>query len=1289
MIRLGGFVALILLALARPGFAADEPVIPHRQDRPPNEPRTPAEATQRMTVPAGFTVELVASEPEIVNPIAMTFDDKGRLWVTESLEYPRLGAGPGRDRVKILEDTKGTGQFDKVTVFAEGLNIPTGVAVGYGGVWVLNAPDLLFMKEKDGKAVSREVVLTGFGRTDVHELPNSLTWGPDGWLYGLNGVFNHSRVVSQGKVFEFTCALWRLHPRTHEFQLFCQGTSNPWGLVWDSEGSVLVSACHWANDHVFHFVETGYYQRQAGPYPPFTIPIGSITNHSHQKTAYCGLCYFDSDAYPEKYRGRLYMGNIHGGCLNVDVLRRDGSTYISDGEPDFLTANDAWFMPVSQKVGPDGCLYVLDWYDRYHCYQDANRDPKGIDRARGRIYRVRYQSRRPAGRFDLGGESDDELLQRLHSPNIYFRETAQRLLGERSSPALRVKLEKLVLDDHAPRKPRLHGLWILIGTGALESAFHARLLAHADPTYRAWGVRAAGNFRQVSPAIRARVAGLARDPAPDVQLQVAIAAGKIEGLDPLAVLLDVLAHCGQDKLIPLIVWPNLHPLLEDQSTRFVQLAGRVDLQTAPALVKLMPRVVERILSRRVPDIASVPVLIGLVAGRDARCAGACLSVVSTKARELGNEDRAALKTGLQPVLERILGGNKAEGSLYLSAQLLAAQLKIGSIDGGFVRRLFVSPEQPEATRLQALEALITFRDSGLPEAVAGVLSSGSPHFLAKIFDVLGRWDHPSVANLVLDRYAKMAPELQPLAVELLMQRQTWTRQLIKAILAKRLPRSVLSANHLRRILDGNDRETIWTIEKTWGAVRKERNPEREKVVAEMGTYLRQHAGDAKAGRQVFKRICAQCHTLYGEGTSVGPDLTANGRASFEQLLSNVFDPSLVIGPGYQSTLVVTKDGRSLTGLVTEDSPQRLALKLPGGGLEVIPRADVEYAMTSKLSMMPEGIENLMDRKELADLFAFLTLDHPPDNPLARPIPGTAGRDLERRIRIEKGDRKLVVRVRLSPSPHSLPAEGSIWGDLVTYVTDPTHRPYLHPVRDPSGHTILTEDRPADHPWQHGIFTGFHQVNGHNYWKEDQGRQRFVRLLDLKEEAEHVSWRSLTELVDPKGSVVLEEEQAVTVYAPEKVDTYRIDFDFLLRAKDRDVTFGRFPVGGLAVRMPWDQTCPQHTHLNAKGVAGRACDQKRASWCTVERPFGDKTFGIAVFDHPGNASHPAGWRVDEQGLINPAVSLLSDWSLPAGKERAFRYRILIYQGPSQADALERQFRAFAATPGPAPARGSRK
>ena len=189
-------LTLALLSAANAFSAEAEDVTPWRQDKPPNQPYSPQEAVRKMTVPEGFSVELVAHEPDIVNPIAMSFDDRGRIWITESIEYPRKPAGVGRDRVKLLEDTDADGRADKVTVFAEGLNIPTAVTVGYGGVWVLNAPDLLFLREKDGKEISREVVVTGFGRTDTHELPNSLTWGPDGWLYGLNGVFNQSHIRS-------------------------------------------------------------------------------------------------------------------------------------------------------------------------------------------------------------------------------------------------------------------------------------------------------------------------------------------------------------------------------------------------------------------------------------------------------------------------------------------------------------------------------------------------------------------------------------------------------------------------------------------------------------------------------------------------------------------------------------------------------------------------------------------------------------------------------------------------------------------------------------------------------------------------------------------------------------------------------------------------------------------------------------------------------------------------------------------------------------------------------------
>src|SRR6266704_735912 len=435
----------ISLLIATNLFAAEsENLTPWRQDQAPNPPYCAQEAISKMTVPEDFTVELVASEPDIVNPIARTFDDRGRIWITESIEYPRKPAGVGRDRVKVLEDTDAHGRADKITTFAEGLNIPTGVAIGYGGVWVLNAPDLLFLKEKDGKEISREVVLSGFGRTDTHELPSSLTWGPDGWLYGLNGVFNQCRVVDKDcRRHDFDCAMWRMHPRTREFQVFAQGTSNPYGIAWDSEGSAIIEACHWANDHLFHFVETGHYNRQAGAYPPFTMKIGSITDHGHQKTAYCGIVNLDTDAFPAAYRQRICVGNIHGGCINVDRLQRDGATYLAKGEADLLTANDDWFMPVSLKVGPHGCLYILDWYDRYHCSQDAIRDPEGVDRLRGRLYRLRYGDSPRQPKYDLAGESDEQLIARLASANIYFRESAQRVLAERAAKGgeLRAKLE--------------------------------------------------------------------------------------------------------------------------------------------------------------------------------------------------------------------------------------------------------------------------------------------------------------------------------------------------------------------------------------------------------------------------------------------------------------------------------------------------------------------------------------------------------------------------------------------------------------------------------------------------------------------------------------------------------------------------------------------------------------------------------------------------------------------------------------------------------------------------------
>ncbi|MEI6527318.1 MAG: PVC-type heme-binding CxxCH protein, partial [Planctomycetota bacterium] len=241
---IGSLSTAIVLVLWLSSVEAQE-FIPRTQSKPPGPPLSPTEALSRMVVPEGFHVELVASEPDIQNPVAMAFDDAGRIYVTESFEYPRHEPGPGKDRIKILSDTDGDGKVDRVKVFAEGLNIPSGIAVGHGGVWVANAPDILFLQDTDGDDVAdiSTVVVTGFGRIDTHELPNALTWGPDGYLYGLNGVFNPSVVEQDGRRFEFTCAMFRIHPRTKKFEIFCEGTSNPWGIAFDSVGSSFISAC--------------------------------------------------------------------------------------------------------------------------------------------------------------------------------------------------------------------------------------------------------------------------------------------------------------------------------------------------------------------------------------------------------------------------------------------------------------------------------------------------------------------------------------------------------------------------------------------------------------------------------------------------------------------------------------------------------------------------------------------------------------------------------------------------------------------------------------------------------------------------------------------------------------------------------------------------------------------------------------------------------------------------------------------------------------------------------------
>jgi putative heme-binding domain-containing protein len=606
---------------------------------------------------------------------------------------------------------------------------------------------------------------------------------------------------------------------------------------------------------------------------------------------------------------------------------------------------------------------------------------------------VRYKNTPRVTGFDLAKESDDQLIERLHSPNGYFRDIAQRLLSERNQPATRPKLEALVLDEDAPRKARMHALWAIAGTGAIDEAFHVKQLSHADSVLRAWGVRIAGNQGDVSPQISSRIVALAKEEAPDVQLQVAIASRKLKDFPAIPVLLTVLAHSGEDKLLPHIVWQNLHPLIESQTDVFLGQLTNWKQLGFPHMSEIMPRVVERMVGRSDRDPAPVARLFALLAdepGANPQAAGQTLQILAARvqSREIAGGELAKLRELMEPQVRKIIAVGVAN-PLYFDSALLATTWK-DSAGLDAVRQAFTATNAPSERRLQALDALIAAGDESLLAAVEQVLSQrkeNPPEFRGQVVASLGRMESPRVAEVLLVHYSELEPELKPRVIELLTQRLAWSRQLLEAIGKKQVPVDGLNLNQVRRLLALGDEKLAEQIRATWGAVRDERNPQRELIIAEMKTFIRSNPGDPLAGEKAYKKVCGQCHKIHGEGTEVGPDITLNGRNSFEQLLSNVFDPSLVIGAAYRAHIVVTTDGRVLTGLLVEETPQRIVLKVQGGKLETIARDDIEIAKASEVSMMPEQLEKQLQPQEIADLFAFLTLDKHPSDPTARRLPG--------------------------------------------------------------------------------------------------------------------------------------------------------------------------------------------------------------------------------------------------------------------------------------------------------------
>jgi putative heme-binding domain-containing protein len=591
---------------------------------------------------------------------------------------------------------------------------------------------------------------------------------------------------------------------------------------------------------------------------------------------------------------------------------------------------------------------------------------------------------------------DQELVTRLGSGNGYQRDIAQRLLRERllNDGDHKALIEDLTLAIAFPgpvgRDQGVFGVLISINSPETQML----LKTNVDDFHKSWAVRSAGDQKSLSDEAAEQIFALRNDPSPRVRLQVAIAAAKQKSIPTIPTLVAVLARAGDDPLVPRIVWQNLHPLLEKQTADFV--AEVLKLRAADSgsfpkpVIDLLPRAADRILSTSKPDTLAVAELVKLLLSTEAtdESADRCLQLLTARIRsgEISGDLLASIRKELEESLNSAMKANASRPST-LSAIELAASLKME--DAINRARQLVPQTNDEAVELRLVNALVTAGSAdGLTFAEKILGSDRSAEVRRRAVQAIGRIGTAASTSALISQLPNLPADVQPAAIEALTDRADSATELLGLVRDGKVLSTLINANQAQKMLSLKSQPLADLVTKHWGIVRTERDPARVELIARMRNELRTSNGDPVAGRVVFKRLCAQCHKMYGEGAEVGPDITRNGRASFEQLLSNVFDPSLVIGSAYQGLTVATKEGRVVSGLPAEDSPQRVVLKVQGDKQEIIARGDIDEVIPSKLSLMPEGIEKQLQPKELHDLFAFITLDKPPEDPSARLLAGS-------------------------------------------------------------------------------------------------------------------------------------------------------------------------------------------------------------------------------------------------------------------------------------------------------------
>jgi putative membrane-bound dehydrogenase-like protein len=945
---------------------------------------SPEEAAKAMTLPPGFRATLFAGEPDVKQPIAFAIDDRGRLWVVEGHSYPiRQPEGQGKDRILVFADNDGDGRFDRRTVFMEGLNLVSGIELGFGGVWIGAAPTLSFVPIADGDeprpAAPAQVLLDGWGWGDTHETLNTFRWGPDGWLYGCHGVFTHSGVGAPGtpdaQRTKINAGIWRFHPTKKKFEVFAEGTSNPWGLDFNDYGHAIIEAC--VIPHLWHVVQGAHYHRQAGQHfdPHVYDDIRTIADHRHYigdrahaangrsdaaggGHAHSGLMIYLGNTWPQQYRGSAFMNNIHGARINMDVLEPRGSGYVGKHGEDFIRFNDAWSQIVDLQMGPDDSVYLIDWYDKQQCH---NRDPQVHDWSNGRIFKVTHGESKKATPVDLQKKGDLELARLQSSANEWHVRHARRLLQERAN-ARPVAEEAVALLRSGgvpaatalpPPLAGLRSLWALHVTGNLNARDGIDFLRHPSAHVRAWAIQflcEAGTPRDGALREIARV--VKEDRSPVVRLALASAAPRLEPQNRWFIVsaLHSRAEDASDHNLPLMAWYALEPLVPLDIDRALKIA----------LESKLPRTAE-FTARRVATIGTPEAMRSLVSALEKiDDAPRQTAVLTGMAAAFKGQRTVPLPAGWERVEAKMSGALVQSLSLtFGSSSALAAS-----------RKTLTDSAAPAAARQRALEALLNVQDPGLPPTLQKLLAE--PALRAAALRGLAAYADPQTPAVILAIYPQLSDAEKKDALLTLVSRAGFAQQLLAAIGDGRVPARDLSADIARQVRALNQPDLNAQMEKLWGIAREataDKIAAREKYKALINDWTAPKA-NPESGRAIYERTCAACHTLFGKGGKIGPDLTGSNRADLDYLLHNILDPNAEIPNAYRTSAIELKDGRVLVGVANQQDPKVVTVTTPNETL-TIPRNEIKATTVSEFSMMPEGLLTPLSEQEVRDLIAYL------------------------------------------------------------------------------------------------------------------------------------------------------------------------------------------------------------------------------------------------------------------------------------------------------------------------------